>query len=575
MKAVSRQSSVPGPDCRWSTSQNPGPRTQHPTHHPSLITHHLFAAVLALALLLGTAGSAAAETRPHYDLQVAVAWAEGSVDVVQRTSFRNDTGAALSEVVFQVVPAYFGAFSLSSASVDGAEVRAALDGTVLEVALPAPLAPDAECEVELRYRLAVPEMGGRFGRGGGIMALGNFFPALAPYRDGWDRHQYVDVGDAFFTEVADFDVALSVDAPVEVAASAPADERGDARFFHAESVRDFALAISSRYQVRAREAGGVRIAAYATSASRLDAYLDAAADALAWYSSRFAPYPYPSLAIAEIHADDMTPTAMEYPGLIMTYGPLGADGGGAGSYSEYVIAHEVGHQWFYSLVGDDEVRDPWLDEALATYTDLLFLRDRAPWAFQSYWQRNVAIYRNRAAAGGDRPVNTTVYDYPSDGPYFDIVYRKGAVFLDGLRELMGDEAFFGLLREYVRTYSHKVATPRAFLDMAYERAGADFPPLAARYFTYGAFADGAGYHLEVAWPERLSPGGAVAVSFASSFGAAEARLWLDGRLLYAGPAAVSVDASLEGVEEGEYVLQLDLIDDEGALYQRARRVAVR
>jgi aminopeptidase N len=114
---------------------------------------------------------------------------------------------------------------------------------------------------------------------------------------------------------------------------------------------------------------------------------------------------------------------MEYPGLIMAYGPLGSDGGGAGSYSEYVVAHEVGHQWFYSLVGNDEVHDPWLDEALATYTDMLFLRDQAPWAFRSYWQRNLAAYRNRAAYGGDRLVNTTVYDYPSDGPYFDIVYR--------------------------------------------------------------------------------------------------------------------------------------------------------
>jgi hypothetical protein len=140
---------------------------------------------------------------------------------------------------------------------------------------------------------------------------------------------------------------------------------------------------------------------------------------------------------------------------------------------------------------------------------------------------------------------------------------------------MGDDAFFRLLRDYVDTYSNKVAVPRAFLDLAYERIGPDLPPLVAGYFGYGAFVDGSGYSLEVQWPGMLTPEGQAGMFFNSDFAVSEAKVWLDGRLLYSGAASSYVPLSLAGVEQGEYILRLDLLDDEGALYQKAKRVVVR
>ncbi|HEX2922473.1 MAG TPA: M1 family aminopeptidase [Chloroflexota bacterium] len=258
----------------------------------------------------------------------------------------------------------------------------------------------------------------------------------------------------------------------------------------------------------------------------------------------------------------------------MVYPSLGADGGGSGSYSEYTVGHEMAHQWFYSIVGDDQVHDPWLDEALASYADMLFYRDQAPSAFDHYMGRNLSGYRGRAAAGGDRPVNTTIYDYPNDLPYFDIVYRKGAVFLDKLRETMGNDQFFGLLKDYIGTYSGKVATPRAFLDMAFTRSSDSVPKLISQYFSYGAFSNGTGYRLEVAWPKQLSTQGWGEVSYQADFPVSEAKLWLDGRLLYSGAGNGIAAFDMDGIEEGEYVLRLDLLDTQGALYQQAQRFKV-
>ena len=540
----------------------------------SPLSRSLLLAILVAALAAGIPGTALAETRPHYDIQAALDFGNATLDVVQKTTLRNSTGVDLPELVFQVVPAYFGAFTLQSTQVDGRETAASMNGTVLELKLNSPLAAGATAQAELRYRLKVPPIGGRFGHGEGILALGNWFPVLAVYQNGWDRHQYVDVGDAFYTEVADFDVAVTSDVPVTVASSGQqVQQQGRLQSFRAEMVRDFAMAISDQYQVRARDVDGVRVTAYASSAARLEVYLDEAARALRWYSANLGAYPYPTLDIAEIHAPDFA-TAQEYPALIFVYKALGADGGGVGSYSDYTVAHEAAHQWFYSAVGNDQVHDPWLDEAFASYLSILPYRESSPRHFDYYFDRMVAGYRARAAAGGDRPVNTTIYDYPSDVPYFDIVYRKGAMFLDELRGLMGADRFLALLRDYVESYSGKVATPRAFLDMAYARVGSGLPPLVARYFSYGAFADGKGYRLEIKWPGELADSGPVELSYRADFKADRTEIWLDNRLLHRGTGDTPISFSMDGVEAGEHILRLDLQDAQGTLYQQARRVEV-
>lgn len=542
---------------------------------PQSLTRPFLPVLVAIAMIGGTPAQTEAIARPQYELRVELRYDAATLDVVQKTRLTNNTGVELPELVFQVTPAYFEAFTLHSARVDGAEVETSRVGTVLDLALGRPLPREGSAEVELRYTIEVPPEPGRFGRGEGILALGQFAPMLAVYTDGWDRHQYVDVGDAFYSEVSDFEVTVTSDRQVTIASNATGVRQGNVHTLRAKGVREFAMAVSDRFQTRSRDVDGVKLTAYGLSAPRLEVYLDAAEKTLRWFSANLAPYPYPTFTIAEMHDSRAVPIAQEFPGMVFLYSTLGSDGGGPGSYSEWLTGHEVGHQWFYGLVGNDQVRDPWLDEAMTTYADLLYYRDQYPRGFDYYFGRTVAQYLARAAMGGDRPVNTNVYDYPDDLPYFDVVYRKGTMFLNELRVLMGDEQFSGLLQDYVKMYSGKMATPRAFLDMAYQRGGEGVPPLVARYFSYGAFVDGKGYQLEVQWPERLVVAGdAASLGYSAGFDVAEAKVWLDNRRLYAGSGSSSLPLSLEGVEAGEYVLRVDLIDLQGALYQRATRVTV-
>ena len=477
---------------------------------------------------------------------------------------RNDVGVPLETVVFRAVPATVAGFTLESAAVDGQSRPARLEGSILEVPLAAPLAPGGSAEVELRFAIRLPREPGRLSATGRAVALGNWVPLLTVHRGDWDRRQYVDVGDAFFSEVADYDVTLATSRPLVIAATGQLVERDGNRWrFQASGVRDFALTAAS-YAVQQVDAGPTPVLGYALSGAKAALYAERGARFVRWFGDRYGAYPYPALAIAEV---DLPASygGMEFPGLIMLAGRLGAGGAPIGGDLDVLIGHEIAHQWFYSWVGNDQIADPWLDEAFATYLPILYYGDQRPDLYQTILDRGIA----GAGAGG---VDRSVYDFASDSAYYTSVYRAGARFLHELRGQLGDAAFTELVRAHVATFRDRVATPRAFLDLAQSGSRADLNPLFARYFSYGAFQYPASpsWTLEVpAIPWR----GSVALFVGADFPVTRVELWLDGRPLARGPEnAVTVD--LTGVPPGEYVLLARVWNHDGAIFERARRVEV-
>jgi aminopeptidase N len=118
-----------------------------------------------------------------------------------------------------------------------------------------------------------------------------------------------------------------------------------------------------------------------------------------------------------------------------------------------ITAHEVAHQWWYALVGSDQGRTPYLDEALATYSELLFIDRYYPDQHDWWWGLRVDMY---APAGF---VDTPVYDFYSPRSYIDAVYLRGAQMMDALRDILGDEVFFEWLRAYADALRHEIAAP--------------------------------------------------------------------------------------------------------------------
>jgi aminopeptidase N len=141
----------------------------------------------------------------------------------------------------------------------------------------------------------------------------------------------------------------------------------------------------------------------------------------------------------------------------------------------FVVAHEIAHQWWYNLVGNDVYDDPWLDEALASYSSSLAFEfsgnTSTTRTLINYWEQHYAKIVERGQ--DDRVTQSLLYFEAPDNPraYGGIVYSKGALFFKALREKIGDEAFFRALQAYYQTYQYRIARPDDLLNTFEESSG--------------------------------------------------------------------------------------------------------
>jgi aminopeptidase N len=163
------------------------------------------------------------------------------------------------------------------------------------------------------------------------------------------------------------------------------------------------------------------------------------------------PYPYPELDLVD------APGAfggIEYPGLVYL-GTLGT------SWVIEPTVHEVAHQWFYGLIGDDQIKQPWLDEAAATYAEALYYEQvQGTGRGTGFLSDQRSIVRREPDP--DLPIGLGVGDYADEYAYATFVYHKGALFFDALRGKLGETGFKVFLQEYYETYRYGFAEAQGF-----------------------------------------------------------------------------------------------------------------
>ena len=203
------------------------------------------------------------------------------------------------------------------------------------------------------------------------------------------------------------------------------------------------------------------------------AVLETAVKALSLYSEIFSGYPRPYFAVVEAEFAD----GLEYDGLIFVSRNYHA--GYSGTPRDFLIllvAHEVAHQWWYGLVGNDQAGEPWLDESLATYSELLYYERYHPDLTAWWWQFRVNYFSPEGW------VNWSLYDTGRFSVYFHAVYLRGALFLRDLRTLIGDESFFHFLGAYTQGLAYRQATGADFFEYLNDYASEEIGPVLAAYF---------------------------------------------------------------------------------------------
>ena len=142
---------------------------------------------------------------------------------------------------------------------------------------------------------------------------------------------------------------------------------------------------------------------------------------------------------------------------------------------ESVVAHEVGHQWFYNAVGNDQQDEPWLDEAVVQYvTGLYHLDAHGTGAAEGY--RTSWTSRWDRVDRAEIPIGLPAASYTSE-EYSPIVYGRGPFFVTTLAKEMGQDTFDAFLRDYYQTYRWEIGTGEAFKELAETHCRCDLTSL--------------------------------------------------------------------------------------------------
>jgi len=438
-------------------------------------------------------------TGTHYQLEAVFNFYIHSLSVSEIINYSNRTLDSLDNLVLMIEPnRWQGGFALDSLNwKDGETIQDyLLEKDQLHISLRQPLLPGEQLGLKIDYQLVIPpiidatsdQRALPYGYSVRQTNLVDWYPYIAAYRsgEGWLAHPAWVFGEHQVFDVADFDVRLTLSEPVkdlQIAASALGEQNGEIYTYHLGSARTFALSASNSYTVQTAMINGVTINSYSFpyDTSGGQEVLQNTMDALSLYSTLFMPYPHPSLSIVEADFLD----GMEYDGLIfLSHGFYNLYDGTPKGYLTFIAAHETAHQWWYGLVGNDQALEPWLDESLCTYMEKIFYQkiyptqpDDSGEALSDWWQSYRVDYYEPSGW-----VNGTIYDYDSFRAYRDAVYLNGARFLDDLRNIMGDEAFFGFLHDYASRNVHGMATSASFFDILRQHSTQNLDNLIAEYF---------------------------------------------------------------------------------------------
>lgn len=425
----------------------------------------------------------------HLDLRIAddLRSVAGHEDV----HYTNTEGVALDEVYFLLFPELLGgSVRIDRVQVDGraADGHYAKVVNTLHVLFPDGLAPGQSTVISIDFSVTVPTDAaasnyGIFGYVDDVLSLAHVYPMVEVYdAQGWNDDFPSLEGDVVYADASFYLVQITAPAAVTVVSSGTVlreQKTGDMQQIWVASgpARDFYLAASEDYQMVSVQQGDTVVRSWAPARLKASAQQVAtiAAQTLDSLGKRLGPYPYTEL---DLVSTGTTALGVEYPGMIAINARIYHSR--LSDYMEMTVAHEVGHQWFYNVVGNDQLEEPWLDESLTQYVTWLYYSDQ-------YGEEGSEGFRQQLLESWNEmtdpliPIGLPVEVYSDDGKYpdsyGDIVYNRGPQFFEALRNQMGEETFNAFLRDYYQSQRWGIATTASLRALAEMHCSCDLQAL--------------------------------------------------------------------------------------------------
>ncbi len=427
------------------------------------------------------------EKNTHYQFEMELDYSRHSAQVTQTINYVNKSNFSLPELMLVVPPRAF-LNTYEQTELNGDRLAGFTeDGIRTTIHLNQPLEPGQLTSINISYSLSIPQREGSFGWSQRQLNLNDWHPFIPPLSSegSWISHDplfdsaNLVVGEYIVNEIADFDLTLRL---VEflpnllVASGAKAEPLADGMQYSLKKARELSFSISNQFHHEQLDHNGLLIQAYVFQhqRDRAPAMLQIASQAMDLFSEIYGPLNLDQISL--VSADFLH--NMEMDGLVLISNRvIDFYDNTAENNLTILLPHELAHQWFYSRVGNDQAMEPWLDETLATYSELLFYERYHPELSEWWWDNRIYAHPHSGT------VNNSIYDAGSYDNYRASVYLNGAIFMHDLRLTMSDQPFMAALKTYVAENAYQIASKADFLQV-FQAANpnVDIPAVFTRYF---------------------------------------------------------------------------------------------
>ena len=355
----------------------------------------------------------------------------------------------------------FGQIDFDTVKVNGTPVAYVIEGQDMDI-LSVPTAeiyPDESVDIEMTYQVQLANIHHRLGYTENAVHLGNWYPILCVVKNNaFDCSPYYNVGDPFVSDVANYDVKITLPNDYVVASTgnmveAINGEAGITYCYKAQAVRDFALMMSPKYKKLSQVVGNTTVNYYYFADGDPQKSLATATSSFEYFCENIGEHPYDNYSVCET---DFCYGGMEYPGVVMV-------ASGSQTY-QTAIAHETAHQWFYGVVGNDQIDNAWQDEGLVEFLTYLYLDESGTQPLSRNILANTKTYTtyvdvlNHFYTDVERNFRP-IYNYKNDGEYVIMTYVKGSLLFNTLYESLGAQKFWKCLADYYQMAQFTIAQP--------------------------------------------------------------------------------------------------------------------
>ena len=351
------------------------------------------------------------------------------------------------------------------------------DENILSVKLPEEVFPDESVTVEIEFSLRLAEVIARTGINADTINLANFYPILCGIEnESFFECEYYGIGDPFYSDVANYKVKITLPKKYNVASAGKltgASESEETRTlcYKLDNARSFNMVLSEKFESVTASVNGITVNYWYYKDEKPEKTLEYATKSLEFFGETFGEYPYSEYTVAQTK---LIAGGMEYPTFVTISDTLTEKERGE------VTVHETAHQWWQSVVGNNEIKHGFLDEGLAEYSVVLFYENFPEYGMkredmilsaETTYKTFCTVY-DKLFNNVNTCMDRTLGEFTSEYEYVNLSYIKPCIMYDLLRKTLGDNKFFGGLKKYYSEYKFKNAEPCDLVGV-YQKIGAN------------------------------------------------------------------------------------------------------